>query len=257
MAGRLALAAGLAGLCGLGCAPVPGAAWRAAHPDFVRAAPAAEAAVAPVVASLVEQAGSRRVAVSQIRWLGLESDPWRELPGEEALLAEAAGEGLHAVVAGRTCRQRSGLRRFEVSRGSWLLFQGGRLAAFDHWEFGDECVPEHRFLPTPAAQRALEVDLSREVARRFPENALDPEQTFRKGLVYAEHQRREDAAAMLALGDRALAELLRAAREAEREDPDAEPPAVGEARRLRAELSEALRDPNQPEDPEDRFWQGY
>ena len=91
-----------------------------------------------------------------------------------------------------------------MARGSWLLFRGGRLEAFDAWEFGEACAPEHRLLPAAEAHRRLERELSRDVARRYPASRLGPQDAFRKGLLLVEHGRVDDADAMLALGERGL-----------------------------------------------------
>ena len=239
----------------LACAPPPGAEWRAAHPGAPRRSPEQGAPLGEVLAALTEsEPGARRVRVGHLDLLGLESDPWQPIESEAALAADAHGSAHHAVIALRSCRHRSGLRRHEVTRGSWLLFRGGRLAAFDHWEFADDCEPEHRFLPAASTELELEADLARFVARRFPENALGPRETFQKGLVYLEHDRVDEATAMLALGDRALAEL---SREPE-EDEGADEAALADARVVRAELSVALRKKRGlDQDPADRFWEGY
>lgn len=238
------------------CSSSPGERWRKVHPGFVRSVPSVGQEVGEVVASLEEPEGARRIRVSQWRFLGLERDPWAELDGA-ALLEGGAREGERtAVIARRQCLHWAGVRRVQAARASWLLFRGRRLVAFDHWEFGDDCAPEHHFLPAGKAELGLERDLGRFVARRFPENVLGPGATFRKGLVYLEHDREEDARAMLTLGDRALSAAARSARE---DDPDAPSETeLGEARAVRAELSRALRALRGfPDDPEALFWEGH
>jgi hypothetical protein len=239
----------------LACSATPGERWRAAHPQFERQAPTSGQSLGEAMASLEEPDASPAISVSGLRLLAVDRDPWQLLDAETALSLLPRQEEMHAVVALRTCVHRVGLRRTEVPRASWLLFRGGRLEAFDHWEFGDACAPEHRLLPAAETYRRLERELSRDVARRYPASRLGPEDSFRKGLVLVEHGRVDDADATLALGNRELGEATRALNEERPDAPSEE--SLAEARALRAELERAIREARGiREDPEERFWRG-
>jgi len=240
----------------LACSATPGERWRAAHPGFERRAPSAGQPLAEAVASLEEPGPPQTVSVSGTRLLAVDPDPWQQLDADAVLALRPGQDELHAVVTLRTCAHREGLRRTtKVARASWLLFQGGRLEAFDYWEFGEACAPEHRLLPATEAHRRLERELSRDVVRRHPASRLGPADSFRKGLVLVEHDRADDADAMLAVGNRELGEATRAANEEQKDAPSEEE--LAEARALRAELKRAIREARGiREDPEERFWRG-
>lgn len=167
--------------------------------------------------------------MDELRLLRVDVDPWQALDPEALAPDEAAPGTRQAVIAHRTCRLRTGLRTLATPRASWLLFRDGRLEAFDHWSFGPACAGEHHFRPARGEDVALERDLVRYVAQRFPDAAPSALDQLAMGHAYLEAGRLEDARAMLAAarrrldalaptpGEAALPEEERAARAAEAE----------------------------------------
>jgi hypothetical protein len=169
------------------------------------------------------------VRVDELRLLRVDVEPWEALDPDDAA-GDVPGER-QALIAHRTCRMRQGVRTRTAPRASWLLFRGGRLEAFDHWSFGPACAGRHHFRPARGADVALERDLVRYVAQRFPDAAPRALDQLAMGHAYLEAGRVEDAEAMLAAARRridalaptpgdvaALSEEERASRAAEAEE---------------------------------------
>jgi hypothetical protein len=104
-------------------------------------------------------------------------------------------------------------------RASWYLLRAGRLEAFDHQGFGDACAPRPSFEPCAAADAGLERSLTRYLAQRYPDQGIDADQRFSRGLALLSRGRPDDARFELHALDRRLEELSR--RQDEHETPDA------------------------------------
>jgi hypothetical protein len=188
-----------------------------------------------------DEAGSR-VALDELRVLAVDREPWTSLEPAHA----AAAAGRVAVVAGRRCSARAGLRVTRAERASWFLLAGGALVAFDHDGFSGACAARARYEPAPRADVPVERMLVRYVTQRWPDDAVPPETRLPRGRKLIARGRPDDARAELHALDREIAALERRAG-----DPDLGEAAAREAwreeaerlRPLRAALHHALREP--------------
>jgi hypothetical protein len=181
------------------------------------------------------------VELRELRVIDVASEPWRTLDPAAA----EGGTGPLGVVAGRRCTWRDGLASGDALHASWYLLRGGRLEAFDHQGFGDACAPRPSFEPAAAAEEALERQLTRYLAQRYPGHTIGADERFSRGLALLSRGRPDDARFELQALDRRLDELDR--RQSEHETPDAEERAAlrreeERLRPLRARLHRELAD---------------
>jgi hypothetical protein len=151
------------------------------------------------------------VEIEELRVISVGQLPWT------ALEPEAAGSetGPTAVVAGRDCTQREGLKRYESARASWFLLRHGVLLAFDHDDFALHCEAVPSYVPAPRDDIPIERMLVRYVSQRWPGDAVTPDERLTRGLALIEAQRAEDALLELQALDREIAELERRQEETE------------------------------------------
>jgi len=183
----------------------------------------------------------------ELRVAAVDREPWQPLAPEVA----AAHPGRVAVIAGRRCHWREGLRRKQVESGSWYLLEAGALFAFDHQGFAAGCAGRPSFEFAPADQVALERTLLRYLSQRFPVTRIPAEERLARGLRLLALGRREDAQYELFALDRRINELSR--RQSESETPGSEERErlrreEERLRPLRAQLAHALRDDVTKED---------
>jgi hypothetical protein len=186
-----------------------------------------------------EQAGAR-VELEELRILAVDRAPWATLEPARA----AADAGRVAVVAGRRCAARAGLRTTRAERASWFLLAGGSVVALDHDGFAADCAARARYEPAARGDVPVERMLARYVTQRWPGDTVPAETRLARGRKLLERGRPDDARGELQALDREIAELERRAG-----DPDAGDEAMRAAwregasrlRPLRAELHHALR----------------
>ena len=183
-----------------------------------------------------------KVEVEELRVLAVDHEPWTRIVPPEA---GSGGERV-AVVAGRRCSWREGLRSTHAERASWFLLASDAVVSFDHDGFSAACVPRSAFEPSAPGDVGVERMLVRYVTQRWPGDAVPPADRLPRGLAFLGRDRPDDALAELQALDRQIAELERRAepdeadetedqalREAYREEAE-------ELRPLRAELHHAL-----------------
>jgi hypothetical protein len=211
-------------------------------PPGVSARPALGDPLALLLAKLphAESTGPH-VALEELRVLGVDREPWAPLA--PALAADSPGRV--AVIAGRRCAEREGLRTARAERSSWFLLEAGRLVAFDHDAFLERCVSRHVFEPASRADAGIERQLVRYLTQRWPGDAVTGEERLPRGLALLARGREEDARAELHALDREIAELERREQESGAGDESSRAVWHEELERLRplrAQLQHALRE---------------
>lgn len=214
-------------------------AYRAEHPGWSPSLPQVTGGVAEVVAALHAPSAVEGVHVENVRLeiLPLGPPPWHPVP------AEALGDGRfrpdpeadYAVLAVRRCRFDEGLRVREEERTAYYLLRAGRLAGYDHVEFGARCGVRDQFFAARGDDVPLESELSAYILEHVGRRHLDLPQTYRRGLGYVEAGRLREARAIARLAEGAYrAAALQAQQRGTR------PPAFDEVERLRDRLHRAL-----------------
>ncbi|MCP3987400.1 MAG: hypothetical protein GY723_23690 [bacterium] len=144
-----------------------------------------------------------RLEVVELRVLAMSESPWSSLePGDEA-----AHDGRVGLTTHRICRLREGLTFHRVERSSWMIFEHGKLVAWDHGTFKPGCEGGRSYHPARTGYLDLERGLLRYSAQRFPSARPSLEERFRGGLALLEAERLEDAKRALGQAERNLAEL--------------------------------------------------
>lgn len=187
---------------GMGCANGYYSSYRELHPDWRGAFPAEGASLHETLAGLHgPRTGGRNRIVAKLDVLALRDGAFEKLTRSEVGAALANPNGTYAVVATEFCHSEVGEDVLIGEKVSWFLLPEGRLSAYDAHHFTDDlCTVSNDFSPA-----ASHVDLERRlIAYRdahFPTSMIHLGEVYRKGLLYAERDRLDDARAMLDLGD--------------------------------------------------------
>jgi len=247
----------------------PTAHFLAENPDWTPRAPAQDMGAAEVLAILhVPPPGKFTVSVEEVFYSRIEDDMWREA-SEREIARDTPPEADYTVIVGqRACEDWQWMTDEEYigyqaeERSSWYLLRGDSLVAWDHWTYGPRCVPENSFRPARSGDRALEKELLRFVAQRFPNPATPPEIRFDRGTAYLDAKRIDEARRMLKAGDRAIESVTNDHFHREPGATRTELIAVEDhLRRRRAELSVAidravLKERGLPTAPVERYFRG-
>lgn len=228
-AARLALV----GLLGLGCALLGGE--KVDPPP----APGPELGSSPasVVALLEEGDPGARVKLETLRVSRMDGDFWSDIPARELRpdRFQPEPEGFYSVVALRNCKH--GWLDFKGrGMGSWFLFRGGSLVAFQHQGFTPRCDTIDHFVPAPTALLREEREVSRYAGQRYPQPRPGVGEHFARGFAYLEVERVEEAQRMHRAGSHGLEVEIRNRKD--RELPMSEEERA--LRKQRAELKKAL-----------------
>ena len=231
----------LLGAVSLGCATDYTERYRLEHPGWTPARPVFGDSLAETLASIhAGPGGPAEVSVTELRVLRVDVQPWETLSAAAALAGPE--EQSIGVIAHRRCKGRRGLHFFGSERTSWYVFAAGKLAAYDHFEFGEACEAQDYYLPSSAEHLATERTLLRYAASRYPTSAPTTEEKLSKGLALVAADRLPDAERMLKDADREIAAMM-ATRETlsedEREALDEEKKRL---RAMRVKLSRAIAD---------------
>jgi hypothetical protein len=190
----------------------------AATPD--EAAPTTIALGLPleeVLASLdTKGAPGTRVRLEETRFLRVDVAPYAPLDEEEARDPGIAV----ALLAGRTCRFREGLSSSEWKRGSWFLFQGGRLIAVDHDRFGERCEITLLYEPAAKDEAATGRALTRWITQRYPGDLDDLDGRADRAEAWIRVGRYDEARAVIQALDHRIAVLQDRLRRAEKFEDD-------------------------------------
>ena len=268
IAGPTVRGALLLALGALACAD-PTARFLAANPGWEPRPPAEDMGAAELIAMLhTPPTGEYSVDVGDVFVSRIENDIWRE-SSEREVAAEPGGPETYTVVVGRrSCSDWQWMSEEDYvgyqaeERASWYLLRGDALVAWDHWSYGERCVPANSFRPAREEHRYTEKVMLRFVAQRFPNPATPAPIRFERGHAYLEAERIDDARRMLKSGDRAIESVANdhlhreagETRTALRAEED-------RLRRQRAKLSVAidravLEEKGVPNAPVDRYFRG-
>lgn len=144
------------------------------------------------------------VTTRDVRVLRIDADPWQEIPINDVKSGRYAPSpsARYAIVASLNCQAHVDLARYYAEELSWYLLPAGRLAAWDHHDFGDACTMLFEFEPARGDQIADEKHLLEYVKKSFPSSVIHPNELYGQGLAYTRVGRLDDAQAMLEAGDR-------------------------------------------------------
>lgn len=162
--------------------------------------------IADVVASLVPaRATNAMLQARDVRVMRIDSEPWTTLPAETvrggAMSIESTAR--YAIVASFNCQALVNGERFYNEQAAWYLLPGGKLAAWDHYDYGDSCGMENVFEPARGPLALDEKLLVSWIEKNMPRSASYVTNHYARGLAYALVGRLSDARAMLAAGDAA------------------------------------------------------
>jgi hypothetical protein len=201
----------------LGCASNHYDTYKARNPDWYGEGPTVGASLHETLAVLHAPAvGGNRRLVSKLDVLRFDAGAAVVLSETqlEAALADAAPSD-YGVMATLTCRSKVDLEIFTNQKVAWYLLVGGKLEAWDHYDFTDRCVSFDDLRPARGdAPRELELERLL-VAHRdahFPRSMEHVAELYQKGIRYLAVGRTQDAAAMLEAGDRGFDVGARGAR---------------------------------------------
>lgn len=169
--------------------------------------PAAGASLAETLASLVgERTTDALVQARDVRVLRIDVEPWLPVPTGEARagrVAPAPG-AIYAVVASFNCQSRVNRQRFYGEKTGWYLLPDGRLAAWDHYAFGDACTMHDFFEPATGTLVDQEKRVIAWMHEKAPRSVVHAGEIYAKGIAYARVGRIDDARASLVAGDAAF-----------------------------------------------------
>ena len=180
-------------------------AWRRAASDATASQPAPGSELDGILTGLFEapQGDGHKLEVVELRLLAMSDPPWSTLePGSDVARRGSVGLTTH-----RICRLREGLTFHRVERASWMIFQDGKLVAWDHGTFKPGCEAGRSYRPARTESLDLERGLLRYSAQRYPAARPTLEQRLRGGLALLEADRLEDAKRVLKHADANVTEL--------------------------------------------------
>jgi hypothetical protein len=181
--------------------------YRAANPDWVSVLPSVGIELPELIASLyAPPLGDYQLLVRRIAIYRTDVEPWSPVAVEDLLSGEVQPSAEHgyAVLAATSCQSTNQLESFREDQRSWYLLPHGKLAYYDHYDFGERCVYGNDYLPSVPPFVADEKRLI-EAMEAFPKSSFTwSNQTYRKGLLLLQVGRIDDAEAMLHTGDAEL-----------------------------------------------------
>lgn len=165
--------------------------WHRAVSEATAMAPEAGGEFSATMASLFEPPPGKghKLEVLELRVLAMNELPWVPLEaGSEATRRGRVGLTIH-----RICRFREGLAVERAERSSWMIFEDGRLVAWDHGNFAAGCIGGRSYRPARAEWLDLERGLLRYSAQRYPTARPTLEERLRGGLALLDAERLDDA----------------------------------------------------------------
>jgi len=178
-----------------------------------------------------------RVKLEVVRISSIDGDFWSDLPTRSvrSRAFRADPRTHYSMVAHRVCKK--GWLDFRGGGlGSWFLFRGDSLVAFEHPGFQPDCEIIDHFVPAPLDQVREEREVRRYAGQRYPRVHPGPGERFQRGFAYLAVDRVEDAERMHRAGSSTLDGMIRSRKD--REQPMDEPERA--LRQKRAELANAL-----------------
>lgn len=144
------------------------------------------------------------VTPRDVRVIRIDVEPWQQIPSDDVESGRYAPSpnARYAVVASLSCSALVNLQRIYGEKLSWYLLPDGKLAAWDHHDFGDSCTVFDEFEPARGNEIADEKHLLEYVQKSFPSSIVHVNELYLKGIAYVRALRLDDAQAMLDAGDR-------------------------------------------------------
>jgi hypothetical protein len=146
---------------------------------------------------------------------------------DAALGGDAKGD--YAVVALVRCLSEVDMKRYGGEKVAWYVLEDGRLAAWNHYDFADNCVGSIDFRPAKAADAPLVAHERATVAyaeANYPAGMGHVGEYYLQGLVYVGAGRIDEARAMLEKGDATVDVAQRGERHEDFEGSNAKPTLV-------------------------------
>lgn len=164
--------------------------------------PLVGASVSEVLAALVDDPEAEYTAVIQkLTVLSLEEEGWREVEESSDGASELDPAGTYAVVATRVCTVYRGGARSRANVTDWYLLPGNQTAAYQNFQFRDQCVMWLGFRAARGELETSEHSLMDWMKAHHRDAPLLRDFYYLKGLEYLEAARIHDAEAMLKAGD--------------------------------------------------------
>jgi hypothetical protein len=193
----------LVGLALAACAGGAYSSYRAEHAEWSGAFPSADADVQQTIAAVSAPAHGYQRTVLQLLVWRIEASRWTDVPVDQIARAPAPPAGDFAVAATIQCGFDDGQARFYRGAQVWYLLLGGRLVAYDHYDFVPGCELRNSFRPAPEALAQDEHTLVARLGTCNPACATSKAEFYEKGRAFAHVDRVEEARAMLRQGDAA------------------------------------------------------
>jgi hypothetical protein len=169
--------------------------------------PTAGASLSDTLGSLVgKRRSNAQVQARDVRVLRIDVEPWTPVDRADAEAGRLPSEpsARYAVVASFNCQAVVNQQRYHGEKTGWYLLPAGRLAAWDHYAFGDACTMFDLFQPATGELVADEKRLAAWIEKNAPRSVVHARETYTKGIAYARAGRIDDARASLAAGDAAF-----------------------------------------------------
>jgi hypothetical protein len=186
------------------CSPSYYELYRSRHPDWTGAFPVPGISLTETIAALHAPAdGDYQVTVSKLWIFRTDTRLWIPIRSGDSRTRKIAPEetASYAVAAEVWCFSRVGSERYEGRHVSWYLLPGNRLAAWDHYEFGERCALTDHYRPASGANLETELALRRDVTEPRGQSPTHAFQLYNRGLRLVEVGRVAEAAQMLARAD--------------------------------------------------------
>jgi hypothetical protein len=223
----------------LGCVPGYLESYQARHPGWEPALPQPGQGLEEVLAALHRESpvDTIDVEIAGLEVLRADEDPWLVTPFEDIRSGEAPlSPGRDSVVlALLACTYNPGIAPETRTRWAIYLLPAGRLEAWDHATFREDCHATNEFVPARGAAVALERGAMLALRERGGRVQIGLGDTYRRGFAFVEAGRLDEARAMLEAGERLRRRQLLEVR-AGRMSPDL----LRETQRPREKLMRAL-----------------
>jgi hypothetical protein len=215
-----------------GCAGNYYDSWKAKNPDGMITTPSNGTSLhetlagvyAPPVADYSRFVGK----IDVLRFENGEAVAMTEAEIDVAIAGEAKGD--YAVVALVRCLSEVDMQRYGGEKVAWYVLDDGGLVAWNHYDFGDNCMGAIDFRPARAAEPELvayERAATAYADANYPTGMGHVGEYYMKGLVYVGAGRLDDAKAMLKAGDETVDVAQRGERHEDLEGSRAKPSLVG------------------------------
>jgi hypothetical protein len=189
---------------GLGCTGSYYNRYMADYPGWFSTFPDEGAGLYETLAGLqAPQRYDYQLSVTQLAVLKVAADGVTELSPEQidrALLLPP-GDDHFAIVATVSCRSEIDTNMYWGQKVEWMLFEGGRLSAWDIHLFASRCVVGNDFRPARGVAIPLEEQIVSFRQASFPRSMGHAIEYYGKGLAYLKEGRVTAAEQMLAKGD--------------------------------------------------------